>query len=106
MAKSKKTPEAVASGLRIRKVRLSRGLSLAGLSELTRGKLTGQRIGNYEQGLRELGILEAKILGTALKVHPAYLLALIDDEDDDFLHYPQPARNAVLTAIKAIQGTP
>ncbi|WP_338081313.1 helix-turn-helix domain-containing protein [Allochromatium vinosum] len=65
-------------GQRLRAERKSLRLSLADLSERT-GTLSKSRISNYEQGIRRMGLEEARILADALgTVTPAYLLCLED----------------------------
>jgi transcriptional regulator with XRE-family HTH domain len=49
----------------------------------TNGILSASRISNYEQGLREPGTLEAKILAAALQCTAAYLLLLEEDMTKD-----------------------
>jgi transcriptional regulator with XRE-family HTH domain len=69
-------------GLRLRAARKERQLSLQSLSERTGGDLSKSRISNYEQGLRRLGIEEARLISKALgTVSPTYLLCLDDDEE-------------------------
>jgi transcriptional regulator with XRE-family HTH domain len=67
-------------GQRLRAARQSRGLSLSELSNLT-GVLSKSRISNYEQGIRRMGLEEARQLATALvSVTPTYLLCLEDTD--------------------------
>jgi transcriptional regulator with XRE-family HTH domain len=67
-------------GLRLREARDAQKVSLAALADRTGGTLSKSRISNYEQGLRRLGIEEARILSEALgNVSATYLLCL-DDE--------------------------
>lgn len=99
----KTTPEGIANGARLRRLREAKGLSRAELELLTGGKLGGSRIGNYEAGTRMLGVVEARILGAALGVHPAYLMGLVGTEDAEFLTYPDDARFAAMRALKAMQ---
>lgn len=66
-------------GKRLRAARKAMGVSgipLQELSRLTDGVLSPSRISNYEQGIRLLKPQEARILGKALKVDPAYLMCL------------------------------
>ena len=76
-----KTAFAVRAGARLRSVRTERGWTQRELSERTGGKLSSSRIANYEQGLRELGIQEAEILGKALHVQPGYLMGVTSLKD-------------------------
>jgi transcriptional regulator with XRE-family HTH domain len=70
-------------GSRLRAARKALGLSLTDLAARTGGALTKSRISNYEQGLRRMGVEEARMLATALgTVSAAYLLCL---EDSGFL---------------------
>jgi transcriptional regulator with XRE-family HTH domain len=64
-----------AIGQRLRAQRLVLGLSLNELSERTGGALSKSRISNYEQGIRRMGVEQARLLSQALgTVSPAYLL--------------------------------
>lgn len=66
-------------GERLRYARQCAELSLAGLSDRTGGQLSKSRISNYEQGLRRMGVEEARLLAAALgTVTPAYLLCIED----------------------------
>lgn len=65
-------------GLRIKAARENNGWSLAELAARTIS-LQKSRIGNYEQGTRTPGPLEAKELARALGVSAAYVLC-VDDE--------------------------
>jgi len=68
-------------GLRLRTARKAQNLSLQALATMTGGILSESRISNYEQGLRRLGIEEARLISTALgTVSATYLLCLDDDE--------------------------
>jgi transcriptional regulator with XRE-family HTH domain len=71
-----KTSFAVRAGHRLRSIRMERGWTQRELSLKTDGKLSSSRIANYEQGTREIGILEAEILGKALYVQPAYVMGV------------------------------
>lgn len=67
-------------GQRLRSARQAQGLSLSELSNLT-GALSKSRISNYEQGIRRMGLEEARQLATALvSVTPTYLLCLEDTD--------------------------
>lgn len=99
---SKKTAEAVKAGLRIREARAAHHWSLDQLAEQTRGRLSASRIGNYEQGLRELGIAEAYILADALGQPAAYLMGLITEQERDLLCLPADARAGLLLASRAM----
>ncbi len=83
-----------AIGQRLREARHRAGWSLTTLSERTGGQLSKSRISNYEQGIRRMGIQEARLLATALgTVTPAFLLCIEDaldltaDERDLIKHY-------------------
>jgi transcriptional regulator with XRE-family HTH domain len=66
-------------GLRLRDARKAQSLSLAALAART-SSLSKSRISNYEQGLRRMGLEEARELASALgSVTPTYLLCLDDD---------------------------
>jgi transcriptional regulator with XRE-family HTH domain len=71
-----KTTFAVRAGNRLKSLRIDRGWTQRELSLKTDGKLSSSRIANYEQGTREIGILEAEILGKALYVQPAYVMGV------------------------------
>ena len=63
-------------GLRLRAARKAQNLSLAALAERT-SSLSKSRISNYEQGIRRMGLEEAKVLAAALgTVTATYLLCL------------------------------
>jgi transcriptional regulator with XRE-family HTH domain len=67
-------------GQRLRSARQAQGLSLSELSNLT-GALSKSRISNYEQGIRRMGLEEARQLAAALvSVTPTYLLCLEDTD--------------------------
>lgn len=57
-------------------------MTLDGLSKVVRGVLSASRIGNYEQGARQIGIEEALALASALAVQPSYLLCVDSEEGD------------------------
>ena len=91
------TPEAEALtariGSRLRAARKDQNLSLQSLSDRMGGVLSKSRISNYEQGLRRLGIEEARLISKALgTVSPTYLLCLddengaMDDREGELLH--------------------
>ena len=66
-------------GLRLREARKAQGLSLAALAART-SSLSKSRISNYEQGLRRMGLEEARELASALgTVSATYLLCLEDE---------------------------
>jgi transcriptional regulator with XRE-family HTH domain len=64
---------------RITELRANKGWKLREASDATEGRLSPQRISNYEQGLREMGIPEAKILAKAYGTTAAHVLCLDDD---------------------------
>ena len=78
------TPEAqdltAKIGLRLRGARKAQKLSLQALANLTGGALSKSRISNYEQGLRRLGIEEARLISVALGTVSATYLLCLDDE--------------------------
>jgi transcriptional regulator with XRE-family HTH domain len=63
-------------GRRLAERRTEFGWSLEELSRRTQGILSKSRLGNYEQGTRTPGPMEANILGEVLKVDAAYLMCL------------------------------
>jgi len=82
---------------RLRAARVAQGLSLAQLSERTAGALSKSRIGNYEQGIRRMGIEQAITLAKALgTVSAAHLLAI--DEEELVL---SPEEQRLLAAFRA-----
>jgi transcriptional regulator with XRE-family HTH domain len=101
---SKKTAEAIRAGGRIRDARDKLGLSLDRLESLMGGKLSASRIGNYEQGLREVGIAEAKILSPVLQQPAAYLMGLVDEDDRDLLMLAAAVKRGLLDAFRSTQG--
>lgn len=68
-------------GQRIQTARIAAGLTLEQLSQRT-GSLKKARIGNWEQGIRTPGPVEAKTLAQALHVSAAYLLGLTDEKTE------------------------
>jgi len=62
--------------IRLKSLRESQGLTLAGLSKETGDLLSTSRIANYESGIRELKVPQAIILAKALKTDAAFLLGL------------------------------
>jgi transcriptional regulator with XRE-family HTH domain len=64
---------------RITELRADKGWKLREASDATGGLLSPSRISNYEQGLREMGIPEAKILAKAYGTTAAHVLCLDDD---------------------------
>jgi transcriptional regulator with XRE-family HTH domain len=101
----KKTAEALRAGARLRQARQALGLSLEDVSTKIDGKLGASRIGNYEQGLRELGIQESEMLAPALGQPAAYLMGLISETDRDLLMLPEKARVAAVTMAQSMGTT-
>lgn len=66
-------------GLRLREARKAKNLSLAALAART-SSLSKSRISNYEQGLRRMGLEEARELAAALDTVTATYLLCLDDE--------------------------
>lgn len=100
-----KTQEAVRAGNILRMTREALGLSRQELSDRTGGVLGPSRIGNYEQGLRELGIMEAELLARVLGTKAAYLMGLITDQEHQLLKLPHEVHSAMLLASEAMQST-
>lgn len=100
MPKEKKTDEALLAGQRIRSV--CRGLGIDRKELAQRTKIGYSTLGNYEQGLRELPIREAKRIEKATGVPAAYLMGLIDEDDMQLLRAPRAAREAALQMIKSV----
>lgn len=97
---SKKTDAGLRAGQRLRDARVALCISLAELSNRIGKKLSGSRIGNYEQGIRELGIQEAEWLAPALHQPAAYLIGLVDELERDLLRLPRSTKHALLaTAV-------
>ena len=53
-------------GLRLRAARNAQKIALAELSDRTGGALSKSRISNYEQGLRRMGLEDARMFADAL----------------------------------------
>jgi transcriptional regulator with XRE-family HTH domain len=70
------------------------------LCEKTGKKLSASRIANYEQGTREVGIDEAKILAEALEVPACYLMGLIDEMDRQLLEYDVAIKMKIIETMK------
>lgn len=69
-------------GERLRDARRSAKLTLGDLSERTEWRLSKSRISNYEQGIRRMGVEEARELAAALgTVTPAWLLCVENPMD-------------------------
>jgi transcriptional regulator with XRE-family HTH domain len=97
---------------RLTALRLAKGWKLREASVATDGLLSPSRISNYEQGLREMGIPEAKILAKAYGITAAHLLCL--DEDSPVLSkveqehiralraLPENERNGYMRRIAAV----
>jgi transcriptional regulator with XRE-family HTH domain len=66
-------------GLRLRAARKAQSLSLAALADRT-SSLSKSRISNYEQGLRRMGLEEARELAAALGTVTATYLLCLEDE--------------------------
>jgi transcriptional regulator with XRE-family HTH domain len=66
-------------GLRLRAARKAQSLSLAALADRT-SSLSKSRISNYEQGLRRMGLEEARELAAALSAVSATYLLCLEDE--------------------------
>ncbi len=66
-------------GLRLRAARKAQNLSLAALAART-SSLSKSRISNYEQGLRRMGLEEARELAAALGTATATYLLCLEDE--------------------------
>lgn len=93
----KKTAEAVLCGERIRACMTHKGWIQTDLAR--ESGLTYTRIGNYLQGLRELPIREANLLGATLGVPAAYLLGVIDDLDKVVLMATDEQKRSFLTLL-------
>jgi len=98
-------------GKRLKAARQAKGLTLVGLSKALRGVLSASRIGNYEQGTRQLGTEEALALAVPLDVEPAYLLCveagdeMTKQENEllrDFRALPENERSAYARRISVL----
>lgn len=102
VASEKKTPEGILAGQRIRSVCRVLGLDRKELAKRT--KIGYSTLGNYEQGIRELGISEAKRIEKATGAPAAYLMGLIDEDDMELLQAPLAARQAALQMIRSLSA--
>jgi transcriptional regulator with XRE-family HTH domain len=66
-------------GARLKQARDEQELTLQGLADLTRGRFTASRLGNYEQGTRLLKPHAAILLAPLLRKSAAWLLC-VDEE--------------------------
>lgn len=83
MAPMAKNDWAVKIAERLKDLREGRKLTLAQLAEETGGRLSKQRIGNYEQGTRMPGPKEAVVLAEALGVSAARVLCLDEQSNNN-----------------------
>ena len=95
-------------GRRIREARKERKLTQSNVCELVAG-LQVSTLSNWEQGLREMGVDEAKRLAPVLGVSAAYLLTLTDEPaseaiSDDERHLLELYRHADERGHDAILG--
>lgn len=91
------------SGRRLQAARNAKKLTLTGLSKALGGVLSASRLGNYEQGARQLGIKESLAISKVLGVNAAYLLCVEPSDDEmteqehrllrDFRALPEKDRN-------------
>lgn len=70
------------SGRRLKAAREFKKWTLEELSKRTGGLLSTSRLGNYEQGTRQIGIQEALALSGVLSVQPSHLLCVDVGEED------------------------
>ena len=98
----KKTEEGVLAGQRIKSVCRALGIDRKELAKRT--KIGYSTLGNYEQGIRELGINEAKRIEKATGAPAAYLMGLIDEEDMELLQAPRTVRQAALQMIRTLRA--
>lgn len=98
-------------GRRIKAAREGLGLSQSKLAARTDNVLSASRIANYEQGSREPGVQEIRILAKALGQDPAYLMCLEDESEmtpqerqllRDFSALPENERGAYARRISAL----
>jgi transcriptional regulator with XRE-family HTH domain len=97
---------------RLAAFRSIKGWKLREASDATGGLLSPSRISNYEQGLREMGIPEAKVLAKAYGTTAAHLLCLDDDNpvlsavEKDLIRniraMPENERNGYMRRIAAV----
>lgn len=100
MANGKKTPEATLAGVRIKEARRHAKIDRRELERRTR--IQYSTLGNYEQGLRELPIREAKLIEKATGIPAAYLLGVVDEADMELLRAPREFRVGLFHALKAM----
>lgn len=98
--KEPKSAAAVFAGKRIKTSRINKGMTQEQLCEATAKKLSASRIANYEQGIREVGIDEAKILAEALEVPACYLMGLVDEMDRQLLEYDAAIKAKIIETMK------
>lgn len=85
------------SGRRLKAARSEKRWTLEELSKRAGGVLSASRLGNYEQGLRMMGVGECLALARVLGVQPSHLLCL-DVEDEEMT----PEENALLRNFRAL----
>lgn len=105
-------PDRATIAARLIQFRADRGWTLREVSAATNGLLSPSRISNYEQGLREIGIPEAKVLAAAYNTSAAHLMRLDDDNPvlspierqhiDDLRALPENERHAYIRRIAAV----
>ena len=70
------------SGRRLKAARRKKGWTLEELSRRTGGLLSVSRLGNYEQGTRQIGVRESLALAPVLGVQQSHLLCADGDDGD------------------------
>lgn len=97
----KKTAENLKSGKRLADARRAKDFTLEQLAKLV--GTSASRLGNYEQGTRKLPLSVARACGAALGVSAAYLMGVVDEDDNDVLMLPSAVRVHLLQAIRKLQ---
>jgi len=87
-------------GRRLRDKRNSKGMSLKALSDASGGLYSASRLGNYEQGTRELPVKCAQTMAVTLNCSASYLLCIIDK---DLTREQEELFKAILEAPEALQ---
>lgn len=85
---------------RLQRSRVAAGYTLMSLAEATGQKLSASRIGNYESGVRQMKVPQAKILGDTLGVSPGYLLGI--DHPLDKADAMSEAKQELLAVIQGV----
>ena len=85
---------------RLQNARVAAGMTLVSLAEATGNKLSASRIGNYESGMRQMKVPQAKILGEVLNVGAGYLLGI--DHPLDGTEVMSEAKQELISVIQGV----